>query len=91
MGTVNIGSRQDGRLKSASVIDCAPNRRAISEALGELCDQRRVLETLQGSRTHTVGAVRKRTVTVIEGWEPQCGNKRFYDLNVTSDEVRRVV
>ncbi|MGH6946945.1 MAG: UDP-N-acetylglucosamine 2-epimerase [Kiloniellales bacterium] len=31
--TVNIGSRQEGRLKAASVIDCAPEREAIKGAI----------------------------------------------------------
>lgn len=35
-GTINIGSRQDGRLRSASVIDCAADRRSIGEALSRL-------------------------------------------------------
>lgn len=32
-GTVNIGSRQAGRLKATSVIDCAPQRESISAAI----------------------------------------------------------
>lgn len=35
-GTVNIGDRQKGRLKAASVIDCDPNRQAIAGALRRL-------------------------------------------------------
>lgn len=35
-GTVNIGDRQRGRLRAASVIDCTPDRQAISAALQEL-------------------------------------------------------
>lgn len=35
-GTVNIGDRQRGRLKADSVIDCAPDRQAISAALQRL-------------------------------------------------------
>ncbi len=35
-GTVNIGTRQRGRLKAASVIDCVAERGAISEALRHL-------------------------------------------------------
>ncbi|MEQ8331833.1 UDP-N-acetylglucosamine 2-epimerase [Nisaea sp.] len=31
--TVNIGSRQDGRLRAASVIDCPPERHAIADAI----------------------------------------------------------
>lgn len=35
-GTVNIGDRQRGRLKAASVIDCAPRRAAIGAAIERL-------------------------------------------------------
>lgn len=35
-GTVNIGDRQRGRLRAASVIDCAPDRSAIGKAIAEL-------------------------------------------------------
>jgi GDP/UDP-N,N'-diacetylbacillosamine 2-epimerase (hydrolysing) len=36
IGTVNIGDRQKGRLKAASVIDCEPRRDAIGAALSRL-------------------------------------------------------
>ena len=36
VGTVNVGDRQNGRLKAASVIDCLPERAAIGAALTEL-------------------------------------------------------
>lgn len=35
-GTINIGDRQKGRLKSLSVIDCMPNRASISESINIL-------------------------------------------------------
>jgi GDP/UDP-N,N'-diacetylbacillosamine 2-epimerase (hydrolysing) len=35
-GTINIGDRQRGRLKARSIIDCAPERGAISAALAHL-------------------------------------------------------
>ncbi len=35
-GTINIGDRQRGRLKAASVIDCTPDRQAIESALQRL-------------------------------------------------------
>lgn len=35
-GTVNIGTRQQGRLRASSVIDCEPNRQSISEAIARL-------------------------------------------------------
>ncbi|HCX24190.1 MAG TPA: UDP-N-acetylglucosamine 2-epimerase (hydrolyzing) [Cytophagales bacterium] len=36
VGTVNIGGRQKGRLKSKSVIDCKPTKRSIKEAIKTL-------------------------------------------------------
>ncbi|KFN40558.1 MAG: UDP-N-acetylglucosamine 2-epimerase [Sulfuricurvum sp. MLSB] len=36
IGTVNIGDRQKGRLKAASVIDCAPTKEGIMGALDRL-------------------------------------------------------
>lgn len=49
IGTVNIGDRQAGRLKAASVIDCAPQQDAIEAALERLFsdDFRRELEELE--------------------------------------------
>ena len=38
--TINIGDRQKGRLRAQSVIDCAPERRAIAEALTELFENK---------------------------------------------------
>jgi GDP/UDP-N,N'-diacetylbacillosamine 2-epimerase (hydrolysing) len=35
-GTINIGNRQNGRLKAASVIDCEPNRRSIIDSIIKL-------------------------------------------------------
>lgn len=38
VGTINIGNRQKGRLKAASVIDCPPEKEAIAAALERLVD-----------------------------------------------------
>lgn len=49
IGTINIGDRQKGRIKAASVIDCTPDRNAITNAVRQryspefqksLCDVR---------------------------------------------------
>ncbi len=39
IGTINIGDRQRGRIKSASVIDCEPTKEAILTALEKLYSQ----------------------------------------------------
>ena len=38
-GTVNIGDRQRGRIRAASVIDCSPNKKSIKGALTNLFSQ----------------------------------------------------
>ncbi len=38
--TINIGDRQEGRLKAASVIDCLPDREAIMKAVLKLKDKK---------------------------------------------------
>jgi len=35
-GTINVGDRQRGRLRAASVIDCQPERKSISMAISQL-------------------------------------------------------
>ena len=33
LGTINIGDRQDGRIKAKSIIDCLPNQKSINKAI----------------------------------------------------------
>ena len=33
IGTINIGDRQNGRIKSESVVDCLPNKKSIKKAI----------------------------------------------------------
>jgi GDP/UDP-N,N'-diacetylbacillosamine 2-epimerase (hydrolysing) len=39
IGTINIGDRQKGRIKAASVIDCEPNKNSIQQAFTKLYSQ----------------------------------------------------
>lgn len=62
--TVNVGARQDGRLKAPSVLDCPPTAAAVSAAL------RRVLSPSFGSRlkgrsAYRGGAVAERIVRAL--------------------------
>jgi GDP/UDP-N,N'-diacetylbacillosamine 2-epimerase (hydrolysing) len=80
-GTINIGDRQQGRLKADSVIDCAPDRRAISTAIAHL------YSSAFQQKLHTVrnpygdGGASSRVLeilanTALEG----IIKKRFFDL-----------
>jgi GDP/UDP-N,N'-diacetylbacillosamine 2-epimerase (hydrolysing) len=80
-GTINIGDRQRGRLKAASVIDCEPRRDAIDEALERLYSPefQAILRTVRnpygdgGAAERIVDALRRVSLDGIV-------KKRFHDL-----------
>lgn len=81
LGTINIGSRQDGRLKATSVIDCAPVRDDIVRALRRLRDPAfgaTLADTVNPYGRGGAGPAIVETLRTIalEGLV----RKRFYDL-----------
>lgn len=80
-GTVNIGDRQKGRLKAASVIDCAPDPEAIGAAIAQL-----YAEPFQAALTQVVnpygeaGACRRIVEQLRRTDFRALTRKRFYDL-----------
>ena len=79
--TINIGDRQRGRLKAESVIDCAPERTSIAEALEQLYspDFQTSLETVSnpyGEGGASDRVVEKLAEISLEGLM----KKRFLDL-----------
>jgi len=81
-GTVNIGTRQDGRLRAASVIDCAANRVAITEAIARLYDPGFKSGLAEVVNPYGHGGASERTVAVIEDWQPDPKPKPFLDLTL---------
>ncbi|CAG0957673.1 partial GDP/UDP-N,N'-diacetylbacillosamine 2-epimerase (hydrolyzing), partial [Anaerolineae bacterium] len=64
-GTINIGDRQKGRVKAASVVDCEPLRESIRDAFRHLYSRE-----FQESMRHVVnpygdGSVAHRIVRVL--------------------------
>jgi len=82
IGTINIGDRQKGRLKAASVIDCPPQREAIRQAIATLYIpqfQRRLQNT---KNPYGEGGASERVVAILEQIHPQSLlRKRFHDLS----------
>jgi len=80
--TVNIGSRQSGRLRAASVIDCEPETDSIIEAIQEIYS-----DTFQASLTSVINpyGVLGGSAKVVEILEstPLEGllMKRFHDFD----------
>jgi GDP/UDP-N,N'-diacetylbacillosamine 2-epimerase (hydrolysing) len=80
-GTINIGDRQRGRLKAASVIDCEPDRDAIAAAIAHLYSPafRAVLDNTRnpygegGASDKIVDVLHRHGLIGIQ-------KKRFHDL-----------
>ncbi len=79
--TVNIGSRQQGRLRSPSVIDCAEGKDAIAEALRKAvsAEFRRGLDNM--AIPYADGKIARRIKDVLRDVELEgLFQKRFFDL-----------
>lgn len=79
--TVNIGSRQQGRLRYPSVIDCAEGKDAIAEALGKAvsAEFRRGLDNM--AIPYADGKIARRIKDVLRDVELEgLFQKSFFDL-----------
>lgn len=81
-GTVNIGDRQSGRLKAASVIDCMPKRSAISAAIRKLYSPA-FQKVLAGVRSpYGEGGASRKIVSVLKSYPlEKLLKKSFYNLH----------
>ena len=64
--TVNIGDRQKGRLRAASVIDCAPTKEAIDTALRKAIDPRFRAQLPENPSLYGVGDAARRIKDVLK-------------------------
>lgn len=80
-GTVNIGSRQQGRLKADSVLDCSPDQRSIAAALQRLYSPefQKVLQTVRNP--YGEGGASEKIVQVLQDYPlDSILTKPFFDL-----------
>jgi GDP/UDP-N,N'-diacetylbacillosamine 2-epimerase (hydrolysing) len=81
IGTVNIGDRQRGRLKAASVIDCAPDRTSIGAALEQLYSPAFRAKLAGVRNPYGEGGASERVVAVLRTHALDgILKKSFYDL-----------
>ena len=89
-GTINIGDRQKGRLKAASVIDCAPTTDDIQRALQRLYSTSFQASLASVANPYGDGGASERILKVLRS-HPLEGllKKRFHDLPppATSDRL----
>jgi GDP/UDP-N,N'-diacetylbacillosamine 2-epimerase (hydrolysing) len=80
-GTVNIGTRQDGRLRARSVIDCAPTQAAITAALRRLYSAEFRRQLAIATNPYGDGGASRKIVRVLEQAKLDgLVKKSFYDL-----------
>ena len=81
IGTVNVGERQQGRLKAASVIDCAPTREDISRALQTLYSEAFRKQLPKVINPYGEGGASSRIVSILTRCKlDHLLKKRFHDL-----------
>ncbi|HZX31790.1 MAG TPA: UDP-N-acetylglucosamine 2-epimerase [Rhodocyclaceae bacterium] len=80
IGTVNIGSRQQGRLRADSVIDCPPEREAISQAVTTLLAPEFRKKLAGVYNPYGTGGAAKKIAAVLASFPfPELHGKRFVD------------
>lgn len=65
-GTINIGDRQKGRLKASSIIDCDPNKLAISNAIAILYSDEFQFGLREVSNPYGSGGASQAIVKILE-------------------------
>jgi GDP/UDP-N,N'-diacetylbacillosamine 2-epimerase (hydrolysing) len=80
-GAVNIGDRQSGRLKALSVIDCAPQSNAISDAIAKLYSLKFRQSLKLVVNPYGNGGASQKIVQVIRNYDlTNVLKKSFYDI-----------
>ena len=80
-GTINIGDRQRGRLRAASVIDCAADRASISKAIKHLLSPRFQATLLSVDNPYGNGGASAAIVKILEKQSfDNLLKKHFYNL-----------
>ncbi len=90
VGTINIGSRQDGRLKASSIIDCPADRASIAQAFATLFSTEFQSQLPTTVNPYGPPGASSQVVHVLKKVEfSQLLKKHFYDLPVTDMNVSR--
>jgi len=83
IGTVNIGERQKGRIKSESVIDCQSDYASISQALEKLNDSLFIEKLETVVNPYGEGGAAEKIVQALRDFSfKDILKKQFYDLEV---------
>jgi UDP-hydrolysing UDP-N-acetyl-D-glucosamine 2-epimerase len=79
--TVNIGDRQRGRMRAASVIDCEAERSAISSAIRKALSPEFTEIVRDAVNPYCDAANPMRTIDILRGAGLRSGLKKFFDMD----------
>lgn len=83
IGTINIGERQKGRLKSQSVIDCSPTKESILKALDKLSSHQFKKQLQTVINPYGDGTASQTIVNLLKNIElTSILKKTFYDFTM---------
>lgn len=87
--TVNIGDRQTGRLKAASVLDCAPCATEIAAAIEKAMSSEFRDTCASVISPYGSGGATRKIVEILRGFKPdqQIVKKSFYDVAVDIEDA----
>jgi len=81
IGTINIGDRQKGRLKSESIIDCKPNKLSISNGIKKLYNKDFQKKISKVVNPYGKGDATLKIIKILKEEKiPTEPKKEFYDL-----------
>jgi|TARA_Y100000031_G_scaffold91817_1_gene100857 GDP/UDP-N,N'-diacetylbacillosamine 2-epimerase (hydrolysing) len=82
IGTINIGDRQNGRIRLGSIIDCRPLKDDIKEAFKRLYSENFQRGLRDIISPYGDGNAAKRISSIIKNYNTDAGlKKKFYDIN----------
>lgn len=88
IGTINIGDRQKGRIKSSSIIDTQPNRQDILNAINQLYSEAFQKTLLTSKNPYGEGCASLEIIKIIKNTPLQnILKKSFYNLPYSSLEL----
>ena len=81
IATINIGTRQKGRIRGSSVIDCSPNKTDIKKTIKKVYSKQFQKTLKDVDNPYDKGSASKKIVEILKDFQiPKTLIKKFYDI-----------
>lgn len=81
IGTINIGNRQNGRVKAKSILNCKPTKKSILKCFKILYSKKFIKTLKKVKNPYGKGGASKKIATIIQNIDTSTlSYKKFYDL-----------